>query len=184
MDDIKDRLGDYKYNYFKNLQNYLDTDLYFYGSIKRPDYFKNASDIDIAIISDNINSILTKLQNYLNIKRSDIKKIYQKFHGKSETIIVGYKIKYQDKEKDFSYDILIYDEKYRKPVIENLNDINNLPSYIVTILIFIKILYYLLGIISKQMYLDLKNCLFYMYFNNTFKFYYDKKDYTTIVLDI
>lgn len=182
MEDIKDRLGDYRYNYFSNLQKYLDTELYFYGSIKRSDYFQQGSDIDITVITDNINSTLSKLQNYLNIKKTEIKKIYQKFYIRSKSIVVGYKIKYEDKERNFSFDILIYDEKYRKSVLENLNDINNLPGYMVVILIIIKILYYSLGIISKDIYLYLKNAIFHMYFNQTICIY-DKKKGTTVILD-
>ena len=182
MEDIKDRLGDYRYNYFTNLQKYLDTELYFYGSIKRSDYFQKGSDIDITIITDNIHSTLSKLQNYLNIKKTEIKKIYQKFYIRSKSIVVGYKIKYEDEEHNFSFDILIYDEKYRKSVIENLNDINNLPGYMIVILIIIKMLYYSLGIISKDIYLYLKNAIFHMYFNQTICIY-DKKKGTTVILD-
>lgn len=182
MEDIKDRLGDYRYNYFSNLQKYLDTELYFYGSIKRSDYFQKGSDIDITVITDNVHSTLSKLQNYLNIKKTEIKKIYQKFYIRSKSIVVGYKIKYEDKERNFSFDILIYDEKYRKSVLENLNDINNLPGYMVVILIIIKILYYSLGIISKDIYLYLKNAIFHMYFNQTICIY-DKKKGTTVILD-
>ena len=182
MEDIKDRLGDYKYNYFSNLQKYLDTELYFYGSIKRSDYFQKGSDIDITVITDNVHSTLSKLQNYLNIKKTEIKKIYQKFYIRSKSIVVGYKIKYEDKERNFSFDILIYDEKYRKSVIENLNDINNLPGYMIVILITIKMLYYSLGIISKDIYLYLKNSIFHMYFNQTICIY-DKKKGTTVILD-
>jgi predicted nucleotidyltransferase len=182
MEDIKDRLGDYRYNYFSNLQKYLDTELYFYGSIKRSDYFQKGSDIDITVITDNVHSTLSKLQNYLNIKKTEIKKIYQKFYIRSKSIVVGYKIKYEDKERNFSFDILIYDEKYRKSVIENLNDINNLPGYMIVILITIKMLYYSLGIISKDIYLYLKNAIFHMYFNQTICIY-DKKKGTTLILD-
>ena len=182
MEDIKDRLGDYRYNYFSNLQKYLDTELYFYGSIKRSDYFQKGSDIDITVITDNVHSTLSKLQNYLNIKKTEIKKIYQKFYIRSKSIVVGYKIKYEDKERNFSFDILIYDEKYRKSVLENLNDINNLPGYMIVILITIKILYYSLGIISKDIYLYLKNAIFHMYFNQTICIY-DKKKGTTVILD-
>ena len=170
MEDIKDRLGDYRYNYFSNLQKYLDTELYFYGSIKRSDYFQKGSDIDITVITDNVHSTLSKLQNYLNIKKTEIKKIYQKFYIRSKSIVVGYKIKYEDKERNFSFDILIYDEKYRKSVIENLNDINNLPGYMIVILI------------TKDIYLYIKNSIFHMYFNQTICIY-DKKKGTTVILD-
>jgi predicted nucleotidyltransferase len=182
MEDIKDRLGEYKYNYFTNLQKYLDTDLYFYGSIKRSDYFQNSSDIDVTVITDNVKSTLSKLQNYLNVKTGDIKKIYQKFYERSNSIVQGYKIKYEDKNNNFSYDILIYDEEYRKVVLENLDDINNLPTYMIAILIFVKILYYILGIISKDMYLYLKNGIFHMYFNKTICIY-DRKKGTTVIID-
>lgn len=182
MEDIKERLGEYKYNYFSDLQKYLDTELYFYGSIKRIDYFSNASDIDITIITDNVNSILPKIQNYLHTKRKDIKKIYQKFN-ENPNVVIGYKIKYEDKEHNLYYDLLIYDEKYRKIVIDNINIINDLPIYLIIILLFIKTIYYTLGLITKDMYLYCKNSLFYMYFNKTVKFYNDT-NMSTIILDV
>jgi len=37
--------------FFVNLQNYLDTDLYFYGSVNSPDYVQGKSDIDVAWFS-------------------------------------------------------------------------------------------------------------------------------------
>ena len=74
MEDIKDRLGNYKYNFFNNLQNYIETELIFFGSIKRFDFFKNSSDIDIIIITDNVKSLLYKVQNFLNIKKQTLKK--------------------------------------------------------------------------------------------------------------
>lgn len=181
MEDIKERLGQYKYNYFLDLQKYLDTNLYFYGSIKRADYFSNASDIDITIITDNINSILPKIQNYLHIKRTDIKRIYQKFN-KNSSVVIGYKIKYENKDNNLFYDLLIYDEKYREIVIDNMNDINNLPTYLLILLMIVKTIYYTLGLMTKNMYLYCKNALFYMYFNKTLKLY-NKKDTTTIILD-
>jgi predicted nucleotidyltransferase len=183
MEDIKERLGEYKYNFFSNLQKYLDTELYFYGSIKRKDYFSNSSDIDITIITDNINSVLSKAQTYLNIKKSDIKKIYQKLHNSPKSIVKGYKIKYQNKDNNLEFDLLIYDEKYRKTVVENINEINNLPSYLVIIFIILKTIYYNLGLMSKEMYVYLKNALFHMYFSKSFGIY-DKKNMSTIILDI
>jgi predicted nucleotidyltransferase len=182
MEDIKERLGEYKYNYFLDLQKYLDTELHFYGSIKRPDYFSNASDIDITVITDNVNSIIPKIQNYLHLKRKDVKKIYQKFYENSN-VVIGYKIKYENKDKNLSYDLLIYDEKYRKIVIDNINDINNLPTYLIIILMIIKTIYYTLGLMTKNTYLYCKNALFYMYFNKTFKIY-DKRNLSTVILDV
>ena len=67
MEDIKDRLGEYKYNFLKKLENYIGTELIFFGSIKRCDYFQENSDIDIAIISDNVQDTLTKIKFFLDL---------------------------------------------------------------------------------------------------------------------
>ena len=182
MEEIKYRLGDYKYYFFKNLQNYLDTELLFYGSIKRKDFFENASDVDITIINDNVSSILSKLTNYLHIDKSNIKKIYQKFTEKSTILVSGYKVKYDNKENNIVFDILVYDEKYRNIVLQNIDDINKLPLYVVFVLYIIKINYYILHLMSKKTYLYLKNCIFYMYFNKKISVY-DKNKITTIILD-
>lgn len=182
MEEIKDKLGHYKYNFFKNLQNYLDTELIFYGSIKRADYFTNASDIDITVITDNVTSVLSKLQNYLKINKSDIKKIYQKYYEASMQVVSGYKIKYNDLEHDLVFDILIYDEIYRTTVMENINSINNLPTYMILILYLLKFIYYNLYLISKSYFIYFKNCLFYMYFNKKI-WVYENNRMSTIILD-
>ena len=182
MEEIKDRLGDYKYNFFNNLQNYLGTELIFFGSIRRADYFKNASDIDIAIITDNVNGLLAKIKNYLHIGNSDIKKIYQQYTVKDKKVIKGYKMKYDDKENDLVFDILVYDENYRDDVMQNINDINYLPMYMVVILYIIKMVYYVWGGISSSTYMNLKCFIFHCYFNKELKFY-DKQHTTTIILE-
>jgi predicted nucleotidyltransferase len=182
MEDIRDRLGEYKYSFFINLQNYLDTELHFFGSIKRNDFFENASDIDIIIVTDNVKSILFKAQNYLNIDKSTVQKIFQQYSVHDKGIITGYKIKYENKDEGISFDLLIYDEIYRKDVIKNIDDINNLPLYMVIILCIIKILYYKLHFISKSMYLYLKSSLFFCYFNKEF-YYYKKENSILIMVD-
>jgi|688.fasta_scaffold768409_2 predicted nucleotidyltransferase len=182
MEDIKDRLTNYKYNFFTNLQNYLGNELIFYGSIKRYDYFDKSSDIDITVITDNIKSTMSKLKNYLKIDKEKIKKIFQKFKKNENTIITGYKIKYENKEKNLVFDILIYDEMYRKDIMNNINEINNLPKYIVFLLCIIKYLYYTLNLLSHNTFLDIKNFIFNCYFNNMINF--NKRNMmTTIILE-
>ena len=180
MEDIKDRLGEYKYNFFINLQNYLNTELYFYGSIKRFDYISNSSDIDIIVITDNVKSMLSKIQNYLNIKKSDTQKIFQQYTVYDKGIITGYKIKYN--ENNIEFDLLVYDDKYRKVVIQNIYDINNLPLYMITILYILKILYYKLHLISRKIYNNLKCHLFACYFNGELR-YNNIETAQTIMLD-
>ena len=104
MEAIKERLSEYKYDFFTNLQNYLGSELIFYGSIKRYDYFKESSDIDITVITDNTKSILSKLQNYLNeqglpiqyldhldTSELDISNELQSFINDLEDIITAYR---------------------------------------------------------------------------------------------
>jgi predicted nucleotidyltransferase len=169
MEDIKDRLGEYKYNFFNNLQNYLETELYFYGSIKRFDYIGNSSDIDIIVITDNVKSMLSKIQTYLNISNDKTQKIFQQHSIYDKEVITGYKIKYN--ENNIEFDFLVYDDKYRKVVLQNIYDINNLPLYMITILYILKILYYKLHLISRRIYIDLKCHLFACYFNGEFRYY-------------
>ena len=150
MEDIKDRLGEYKYIFFTKLQNYLETELYFYGSIKRFDYISNSSDIDIIVITDNVKSMLSKIQTYLVVGKDKTQKIFQQHSVYDKGIITGYKIKYKNYENNIEFDLLIYDEKYRNVVLQNIYDINNLPFYIITILYILKMLYYKLKLISRN----------------------------------
>jgi hypothetical protein len=181
MEDIKPRLSEYKYNFFTRLQNYLETELIFYGSIKRYDYFKESSDIDMIVITDNTNSTLSKLQNFLKLQKGEIQKLIQKFSYPDTNIINGHKIKYKDIENDIIMDILIYDEKYKTQVINNVNK-SNLPTHMVILMCIIKYLYYTLHIITRDMFLDIKNFLLTWHFTNKLNF--NKKNYmTTIFLD-
>jgi predicted nucleotidyltransferase len=181
MEDIRDRLGEYKYNFFINLQNYIDTELHFFGSIKRADFFRNASDIDIIVITDNIKSMLVKLQQYLNIDKNKIQKIYQQHSINDKGIITGYKIKYKNEENDINFDLLVYDEQFRKSVIQNINDINNLPFYMVFILYILKILYYKFKFISNTFYIYLKSFIFYSYFNKEIRYYNKEKTFVIMI---
>jgi len=180
MDEIKDRLGDYKYNFFTNLQNYIDSELLFFGSIKRFDFFPNASDIDIIIITDNVNEMINRVHHYLQLKKTDVKKVYQRF-SKNSGVVTGYKIKYNDPSNDCAFDLLIYDEKYREAVTQNIDDINNMALYMVAILYIMKYAYYRLKLMTNSMYLYLKNGLFHMYFTGTLL--YKREFAQTIIVD-
>jgi len=162
MEDIKNKLGDDKYYFLKNLQHYIGNELIFFGSIKRCDFMKENSDIDIAIISDNIDSTLKKLQNFLNLSNNKIRKIIQKVPT-TNNIIYGYKTNYENKETKLSLEIIIYDEKYRKDIMIHINKINNFPIYILLPLIILKFFYYKLNIISKDLLTFFKKKLMHIY---------------------
>jgi len=167
MKQYKNRLDDYKYDFFVDLQNYLNENLYFYGSINRLDYFKNNSDIDIAVITENTNSVLFKIQHYLNVEKTNIKKIYQQLNKKN-TIVRGYKIVYKDRENNFTFDLVIYDEKYKQMILENIYKHNTMPIVFSILLYILKFLFYKLYVLPKSFYMSIKNMIFYYQFNNTF----------------
>jgi predicted nucleotidyltransferase len=147
MENIKQKLGDDNYYFLRNLQEHIGSELIFFGSIQRCDFMKENSDVDIAIISDNINSTLKKLQNFLDLQDNKIRKIVQKIPNKTG-IIYGYKTNCE--RPDISLEIIIYDEQYRKDIMEHIHKINNLPFYILFPLIILKFFYYKLHIISKD----------------------------------
>jgi predicted nucleotidyltransferase len=162
MEDIKDRLGEYRYNFLKKLENYIGAELIFFGSVKRCDYFEENSDIDIAIISDNVQDTLTKIKFFFDINNSKIRKIFQKFpndNNDNNNIVYGYKTNYNDYSNNLSLEIILYDEKYRKQVMKSVNNINNFPFYITYFLMIIKLFYYKFNLISNETYKCIKNIL-------------------------
>ena len=164
MDDIKNRLTEYKYNFLSNMKEYLETEFIFYGSIKRLDYLENNSDIDIAILTDNPSSMLAKIKNYLNIKYTKIRKIYQTFNNQP-SLINGYKFTYKDDEHNWGFDVVIYDEIYRDIIIKDIYCINNLTLITTVILYILKILYYKLHVISQSKFLETKAKIFSLVLN-------------------
>ena len=164
MDDIKNRLTEYKYNFLSNMKEYLETEFIFYGSIKRLDYLENNSDIDIAILTDNPSSMLAKIKNYLNIKNTKIRKIYQTFNNQP-SLINGYKFTYKDDEHNWGFDVVIYDEIYRDIIIKDIYCINNLTLITTVILYILKILYYKLHVISQSKFLETKAKIFSLVLN-------------------
>jgi predicted nucleotidyltransferase len=140
--------------FFIDLKNYLDTDLYFYGSVTRTDYFHGKSDIDIAIFTDNEYSIMTKMQHFLHVKKNAFDKVVWKIDKK---IIYGYKIKC-DKYTNIKCEISIYNNDFKKIV---LNEVSyKVPLYISIILFVLKTLYYTFPIISSDTFSSYKQLIF------------------------
>jgi len=151
METTKNELPPYAKQFFDKLGKYLDTKIYFYGSIQRDDYFPMSSDIDVDIFTDNESSTITKLQNFLGVKRYEFKKIVYRLH-KTNKVVYGKKVTYTDPNNNFSTEISIYEEKYKYMVLEEHNSKMKLPFYISILLIILKSFYYNLGIISKEYY--------------------------------
>ena len=151
MEKTKNEMPPYAKHFFFKLGNYLDTKIYYYGSIQRSDYFPESSDIDVDIFTDNESSIISKLKNFLGVKSYKFKKFVYKLH-KSNKIVYGVKVKYQDIEHNFSTEISIYPDKNKEDVLEEHNSKTDLPFYILYMLIVLKFFYYNLGFLSKDLY--------------------------------
>ena len=73
METTKNEMDAYSKNFFNKLGNYLDIKIYYYGSIQRNDYFPGKSDIDVDLFTDNVSSIIIKLNNLLGVEKYKFK---------------------------------------------------------------------------------------------------------------
>lgn len=156
MDLINNRLTSNQKIFFDNLSRYIDKPLYFYGSIKRSDFIPGKSDIDIDIFTENETSTILLLCNYLNIKRSEVKKFVYKVNS---VMVYGYKMKYKDIEKQIKTEISIYNVKYKNVILDDRECTEKLPFHIIIVLYIIKFMFYNLEIISKDTYKRCKRFL-------------------------
>jgi predicted nucleotidyltransferase len=162
IESIKNNLRDYDYIFLQNLERYIDAELFFYGSIARADFFPEYSDIDIIIITDNVNSVLKKIQNFLGNGIVNLEKTVNYMH-EFKNMSYAYKISYEDLENNLYLEIFIYDDKYKKQLIYDINKKNSFPFYIVAILYILKFLTYRLKLLSENSLKYLKNNLINLY---------------------
>jgi len=158
METTKNELPPYAKQFFYKLKSYLDTQIYYYGSIQRNDYFPQSSDIDVDVFTDNESSTISKLQTFLGVEKFKFKKFVYNLH-KSNKIVYGKKIKYEDKKNNFTTEISIYLNKDKEGVLLEHNSKRILPIYVSYLLIFLKTIYYKLGILPNNIYIYFKNIL-------------------------
>jgi predicted nucleotidyltransferase len=156
MNQIRDSLPTSVKEFFYKLSDYLDTELYFYGSINRSDYLHGQSDIDVAIFTDNEDSVITKLQHFLHVNRKSFDKVVWKLKGK---MIYGYKIKC-DKFMDIKCEIAIYNNSFKETLLEEFKLYNHLPFLIAILLSIVKTFYYTIPLLSKKKYMSYKTYIF------------------------
>ena len=156
METTRNKLTPYSKHFFDNLSNYIETKLYFFGSIQRRDYFPNSSDIDVDVFTDNEAGTIIKIQNLLNIEPTYIHKFVYKLDS-SNKMVYGHKIQYKDEH--LTTEILVFNEKDKQNVIWDHTSKFVLPFYISYLLIILKFLYYNLHLISKKLYVKLKRSL-------------------------
>lgn len=155
MTKTKNKLPYTTNNFLNNLSEYLQTPLYFYGSVQRYDYFHGKSDIDVDIFTNNEKSIINKLSNYLQIDKKKFKKII--WQNDKNRMIYGYKKYYKNESLNLKIEFSIYNEKYKNDVLESHEYKTNLPLFIVVLLYLLKFCYYKLHIIDSKMYRKYKD---------------------------
>jgi predicted nucleotidyltransferase len=146
--------------FLKNLEQVTNHKIYFFGSSRRFDYI-DGCDIDIAMFTDNIPSLISKIIAFLNIK-NDFKEIV---NIQKNMLINGYKLNYIN--EDINIELVIYDTKFKNIMIEFYEKSSNLPFIISIILLCLKYLN-IYGLLDRKMYYKIKIFLF----NN---FYYSSK---------
>jgi len=157
METTKNALPDHIKLFFKELSEYLNTKLLYFGSVQRGDYFPGTSDIDVDVFTDNESSVMVKMQHYLHIKKSKFKKFVWKLNH-NNTLAYGHKFMYKNVEpgREFSVEFSIYNEKYKKGVLHEHLKKTVLPFYATWILIILKVLHYNLYILPEKQFKYLK----------------------------
>jgi predicted nucleotidyltransferase len=156
MNQLRNDLPQKIKDFFIKMRNYIDDELYFYGSVTRSDYVPGKSDIDVAIFTDNESSTISKLQHFLHVKRNAFEKLIWKLNG---TMIYGYKIKC-DKYTDINCEIAIYNNEFKEVLIDEFVKPTQNASIIITILLHIvKLFYYKIPLLPTQTYIYLKRTI-------------------------
>lgn len=151
METTKNKMSPFAADFFKKLGNYLDTQIYFFGSIQRYDYFPESSDIDADIFTDNETTTLNQLQTFLKMNKYEFKKFVYRLH-KTNQIVNGYKVVYEDEKNNFCTELSIYNSRFKEVVLKEHNSKSTLPVFISFLLIILKTFYYKVCIIPENVY--------------------------------
>lgn len=166
MQTTKNTMSDYDREFLDNLSKSLDTNLYFFGSIQRYDYYPKQSDIDIDIFSDNIESTKYKLYSFLSNNSPNNQDVTFKsfiLKIKNTHIINGYKVSYKNIPHKCFLEINLFDTKYKDIVLEEHNFKTFLPLHIIVLFAILKLFHYNLSLISVNNYRYCKEfCLNYL----------------------
>lgn len=166
METTKNKMSDYDSFFLEQMSKTLDTKLYFYGSIQRYDYYPNKSDIDLDIFADNVSSMKYKLSGFLNSHNHDKTNIEFKsfvLKTKHAEIIRGHKVSYKDKARHLFIEINLFDEKYKKAILDEHNYKTHLPFYIIILFTILKFCHYQVPMLSINEYRKCKEfCLNYL----------------------
>ena len=88
METTNNKLPEKVERFFKELSEYLDTKLLYYGSVQRRDYFEGKSDIDVDIFTENPTSTVNKLQHFLDVPKKRFKNVIWRLDDNNK--LIGY----------------------------------------------------------------------------------------------
>lgn len=147
--------------FFYELQDYLDndfnTEMYFYGSVQRFDYFPGQSDIDIGILTDNEYSVMNKMQHFLKVNKKDFIKVAWKLNGR---YIYGYKLKYENPELNIIAEFAIFNNKFKTILINEHYRTIDIPFFTAFLVLILKFFYYTIPLLPTKVFAYLKRKLF------------------------
>ncbi len=158
METTKNELPPNAINFFNKMKNYLNTKIYYFGSVQRIDYYPNSSDIDVDIFTDNEQQTISYLINFLGLNKYEFKKFVYKLH-KTNKLVYGHKVKYKEPINNFTVEISIYNERIKNDVLLEHNSKMNIPIYISLMLIILKCLFYNFNLLSKTNYKYIKGLI-------------------------
>lgn len=155
------------HTFFYELQDYLDndfnTEMYFYGSVQRFDYFPGQSDIDIGILTDNEYSVMNKMQHFLSTRTSlkvdkkDFIKVAWKLNG---NYIYGYKLKYENPELNVIAEFAIFNNKFKNILVQEHYRTIDIPFFTAFLVLLLKFFYYVIPLLPTKVFAYLKRKLF------------------------
>ena len=155
METTNNKLPDNVVLFFKELSEYLDTKILYFGSVQRGDYFPGKSDIDVDIFTDNEHSIMTKMQHFMNIDKKKFKNFVWRLNH-NNTMAHGHKVMYKNEEQNFNAEFSIYNEKYKQGILKEHLAKTILPFYATWMLILLKFFHYTIPLLEYKTFSYLK----------------------------
>ena len=146
---IQKRLTYQQLNFLEQIQESIGLNLNFYGSICRDDFFKGKSDIDIDILSPNVQSTLFKLRQILSIPNNEVIHVTWSCTNPIKYKFECIKIKY--KSQAINLEISIYNIKYKDSLekVRRSKD-SALSPLLIQLLIVVKFFYYRLNVLDTS----------------------------------
>ena len=156
METINNNVSPETKKFLNEMSDYIGCKLYFYGSVQRADFFPEDSDIDIDIFTNNLKSTLSKLETFLNLDPSKVKRIYMFIDNK---LVKGYKFVYTNNHLKLKCEISVFNNYDKKIVLQEHTKKTILPFYVLWLMIILKTCFYTLHIIDISQYKSIKNVL-------------------------